>query len=271
MIKTPGILQLIDAELEITIQMSTSEVIHVRIRPGQAKVNDLMKEIETRLGVPPKDQKMYYGKTLLSDTPLRCIPPELLCSSKPTVDVIIPEYIQITVENALGRDLIKLKIDQEKSLRDLMAEIPWCRYLENDQEAVFHVNGRELSHVKDTDTLASLGILSGSQLKVEIRVPFICISVTDLPGFSPSDCLDIRCNPEGTFKDLLRDIQSRTNIEKIDGATFLMKGRIFDPTEDLGSLQGKRFISELITNNRKVKSRKVAYSTLSYSPCSLAS
>ncbi|XP_068699777.1 uncharacterized protein [Montipora foliosa] len=239
-IKTSGDLQLIDAELEITIQVSTSEVIHVSIRPGKAKVNDLMKEIETSIGVPPKDQKMYHGKTLLSDTPSRCIPLELLCSSKPTVDVIIPEYIQITVENAVGRDLIKLKIDQEKSLRDLMAEIPWCRYLENNQEAVFHVNGRELSHVKDTDTLASLGILSGSQLKVEVRVLFISVYITGLPGFSSWNRLDIQCNPEETFKDLLSHIQSRTNIKKIDGATFLMKdrmGRIFDPTEDLGSLQ----------------------------------
>ncbi|XP_068721503.1 uncharacterized protein [Montipora capricornis] len=153
-VKTPVmILQLIDAELDITIKGSTHEVIHVRVRPSQGKVNDVMKQVETRLGGPIKDQKMYHGKMLLSDTPL-----------------------------------------------------------------------------------ASLGIYTGSQLKVEVRVLFISVSITDLPGFLPWDHLDIRCNPKETFKDLLNHIQSRTNIEKIDGATFLMKGRIFDPTQDLGSL-----------------------------------
>ncbi|XP_068721444.1 uncharacterized protein [Montipora capricornis] len=237
-IKTPGMIpQLIDAELDITIKVSTSEMINVRVRPSQAKVNDLMKQVETRLGVPIKDQKMYHGKTLLSDTPRSSLPLEVLCSSNPTVDVTIPEYIEITVENSHNGDLSTLKIDKEKPLSDLMTEIPSCRNLENNQEAVFHVNGRELSNVKDTDTLASLGIYSGSQLKVGVRVLFISVSITDLPGFSPWDRLDIRCNPEETFKDLLNHIQSRTNIEKIDGATFLMKGRIFDPTQDLGSLQ----------------------------------
>ncbi|XP_068699735.1 uncharacterized protein [Montipora foliosa] len=243
-IKTPGMIpQLIDDELDITIKVSTSEIINVRVRPSQAKVNDLMKQVETRLGVPIKDQKMYHEKTLLSDTPRSSLPLEVLCSSNPTVDVTIPEYIEITVENSHNGDLSTLKVDKEKPLSDLMTEIPSCRNLENNQEAVFHVNGRELSNVKDTDTLASLGIYSGSQLKVDVRVLFISVSITDLPGFSPGDRLDIRCNPEETFKDLLNHIQSRTNIEKIDGATFLMKGgikmkgRIFDPTQDLGSLQ----------------------------------
>ncbi|XP_068723775.1 uncharacterized protein [Montipora capricornis] len=237
-IKTPGmILQLIDAELDITIKVSTSEVIPVRVRPSQAKVNDLMKQVETKLGVPIKDQKMYHGKTLLSDTPQSSLPLEVLCSSNPSVDVTIPEYIEITVENSHNGDLRTLKIDKEKPLSDLMTKIPSCRNLENNQEAVFHVNGRELSHVKDTGTLESLGINSGSQLKVEVRVLFISVYITGLPGFSSWNRLDIRCNPEETFKDLLNHIQSRTKIEKIDGATFLMKDRIFDPTQDLGSLQ----------------------------------
>ena len=59
-------LRLIDAELEITVEASSSERFPVKIQPSKANVIDLMAVIEEKLGIPVKDQKVYYGKTRLS-------------------------------------------------------------------------------------------------------------------------------------------------------------------------------------------------------------
>ena len=75
--KSSGNLRLIDSELEITVEASTTERFPVKIRPSKAKVIDLMAEIEQKLGIPVKDQKVYHGMARISDAPRRGLPPKL--------------------------------------------------------------------------------------------------------------------------------------------------------------------------------------------------
>lgn len=164
MLKSGGNLRLIDAELEITVEASSDVFFPIKIKPGKAKVHDLMEQIERQLDVPVKDQKLYHGKTRLSDAPRRGLPDQLICSLQPTVVVLVPEYITITVV-VNGGDTSSVKIDKAKSLRDLIEEIPSCRNLPKNKEGMFYFNGKELCPSKDKGTLTSLGICSGSKLE----------------------------------------------------------------------------------------------------------
>ena len=239
MVKSPQSLILIDVELNITVEASTSETFQVKIRPGEAKIIDLMRKIEVELEVPIKDLKLFHGKTRLSDSPHKDLPEKLIYSLNRTVVVIVPDYIEITIENlscARGKS-IKLKIDKEKHLSDLVQEIPSCRDMDDNQEVMFLVDGKELSPVQDTGTLTSLGICSGSRVKFEVRVVFIKVFVAGVP----QGRLPVQCNPLETFQDLLTHVQSRTYMTEID-ATFSAKGRDFDPKKDLDTLQGNYFV-----------------------------
>lgn len=95
----PGGARLIATELEITIEASSKEIFQVKIHPGRAKVRDIMEQIERKLKVPVKNQKLYHERTRLSDAPSRGLPFRLICSPRPTVVVIVPDYIDITAED----------------------------------------------------------------------------------------------------------------------------------------------------------------------------
>ena len=233
MVESPQSLILIDVELNITVEASKSETFQVKIRPGEAKVIDLMRKIEVELQVPIKDLTLFHGKIRLSDSPHKDLPEKLIYSLNRTVVVIVPDYIDITIENFSCGKSITLKIDKEKHLSDLVQEIPSCRNMDDNQEAMFLVDGKELSPVQDTGTLTSLGICSGSRVKFEVRVVFIKVFVAGLP----QGRLTVQCNSLETFQDLLNHVQSRTNMAEID-ATFSAKGRDFDPKIDLDTLQG---------------------------------
>ena len=238
MIESPGSLILVDVELDVTVEASTNEKFQVKIRPGVAQIIDLMQKIEAELEVPIKDQKLFYGKTRLSDNPHKGLPEKLIYSLNPTLVVIVPDYIEITVENSASGESITLKIDKEKRLTDLVQEIPSYRNMDDNQEAIFLVDGRELSPVLNTGTLTSLGILSGSRVKLVVRVVFIKVFVTGLPQGK----LTVQCNPLETFQDLLSHVQSRTKLKEIGDATFSTKGRNFNPKKDLDTLQGNCFL-----------------------------
>ena len=239
MIESPESLTLVDVELDVTVEASTNKRCQIKIRPGEAKISDLMQKIEAELEVPIKDQKLFYGKTRLSDNPHKGLPEKLMYSLNRTLVVIVPDYIEITVENsATSGESITLKIDKEKRLTDLVEEIPSCRNMDDNQEVMFLVDGRELSPVKDTGTLKSLGICPGSRVKLEVRVLFIKVFVAGLP----QGRLTVQCNPLETFQDLLNHVQSRTKMAKRDDATFSTKGRAFDPKKDLNTLQGNYFV-----------------------------
>ena len=239
MIESPGSLVLVDVELEVTVEVSTNERFQVKIRPGEAKVIDLMQKIEAELEVPIKDQKLFYGKTRLSDNPRKDLPKELVYSLNRTVVVIDPDYIEVTVENSASGESITLNIDKEKRLTDLAQGIPSYRNMDNNQEAIFLVDGREFSPVQDTGTLTSLGILSGSRVKLVVRVVFIEVFVTGLP----LGTLIVQCNPLETFQDLLNHVfPSTTKLKEIGDATFSTKGRNFNPKKDLDTLQGNYFM-----------------------------
>ena len=238
MIESPGSLKLVDVELDVTVEASTNERFQVKIRPGEAKIIDLMQKIEAELEVPIKDQKLFHEETRLSDSPYKDLPEKLINSLNRTVKVIVPDYIEITVENSASGESITLKIDKEKRLIDLALEIPSCGNMDDNQEAMFLVDGRELSLEQDTGTLTSLGICSGSRVKLVVRVLFIKVFVTGLP----QGRLTVQCNPLETFQDLLNHIQSRTNLEEIGDATFSTKGRDFNPKKDLDTLLGNHFI-----------------------------
>lgn len=225
--------------------MSTNEAFPVKIRPGKAKVIDLMVQIERKLEVPIKDQKLYHRNSRLSNTPQRGLPEELICSLEPTVVVIVPEYILITVEESVTGNSSIVKIDKEKSLTDLMEEIPSCRNMQENKRAMFYVNGKELCPSKDEGTLTSLGISSGSKVELKVTISFIEINVAGLPGVSSRREIWFRCEPQETFGDLLNKIEARHNRGKLEGATFTSEQRVFDPEEDTCPLQGISFISNV--------------------------
>ncbi|XP_044176283.1 uncharacterized protein LOC114960801 isoform X2 [Acropora millepora] len=253
-IESPGNLVLVDVELDVTVEASTNERFQVKIRPGEAKIIDLMQKIEAKLEVPIKDQKLFHGKTRLSDNPQKDLPEELVYSLNRTVVVIVPDYIEVTVENSASGESVTLKIDKEKRLTDLAQGIPSYRNTADNQEAIFLVDGRELSPVQDTGTLTSLGILSGSRVKLVVRVLFIKVFVTGLPQGK----LTVQCNPLDTFQDLLSHVQSRTKLKEIGDATFSTKGRNFNPKEDLDTLQdyGIKHRSTLVFKMEEPRSSK---------------
>ncbi|XP_015765340.1 PREDICTED: uncharacterized protein LOC107344210 isoform X4 [Acropora digitifera] len=253
-IESPGNLVLVDVEVDVTVEASTNERFQVKIRPGEAKIIDLMQKIEAKLEVPIKDQKLFHGKTRLSDNPQKDLPEELVYSLNRTVVVIVPDYIEVTVENSASGESVTLKIDKEKRLTDLAQGIPSYRNTADNQEAIFLVDGRELSPVQDTGTLTSLGILSGSRVKLVVRVVFIKVFVTGLP----QGRLTVQCNPLDTFQDLLSHVQSRTKLKEIGDATFSTKGRNFNPKEDLDTLQdyGIKHRSTLVFKMEEPRSSK---------------
>ena len=162
-------LRLIDAELEITVEASSSERFPVKLRPSKANVIDLMEVIEEKLGIPVKDQKIYHGKTRLSDAPRRSLPSRLICSLRPSVVVIVPEYITITVEDMESGEACIVKVDKAKTLKDLVDEISLCRNLsENEKAAVtFYFKGEGLCPSDNDQSLSSLGFGSGSKIQMK--------------------------------------------------------------------------------------------------------
>lgn len=241
---TSGNLKLIDVEMQITVKTSSNKTFPVKIHPGKAKVHDLMKQIEGELDVPFKDQKLYLGRALLSDAPRRGLPRELICSPQPTVDVIVPEYIHITVEDQNG-DSHDIKIDKEKSLAALMEEIPSCRNLQENEEAMFYFKEKQLCASEDEETLTSLGIGSGSKLELQVKITFIEIFV--VVWFSVYS-VRVRCSPQETFKDLVKKVEiAEDKKRKLGKVTFALEERVFDPEHDKGPLQGKTYNFQLFT------------------------
>lgn len=233
-----GNLRLLDAEMQITVKTSSRKTFPVKLHPGKTKVHDLMEQIERELDVPSGDQKLYLGSALLSDAPWKGLPPKLICNPQPTVDVKVPEYIDITVEDQNG-DSHTVKIDKEKSLTALMEEIPLCSSLQENEEAIFFFNGKPLRPSKDEGTLTSLGLCSGSKLELKVNVAFLEIFVD--VWFS-NYAIGLRCSPEETFKDLVKKVEMEDRKRNLEKVTFAMDGRVFDPEKDKGPLQGKLFI-----------------------------
>ena len=170
--KSPGALRnlrLIDAELEITVEASSSERFPVKIRPSKANVSDLMAVIEEKLGIPVKDQKVHHGETQLSDARQTGLPLELICSLQPSVEVTVPEYIIITVEDMESGEGCIVKFDKAKTLKDLVDEIPLCKNMsENEKAAVtFYFKGEGLFPSENDQSLSSLGFGSGSKIEMK--------------------------------------------------------------------------------------------------------
>ena len=227
-------LRLIGNEFEITIETSTETNFSLKVHPGRAKVRDVIEQIERKLKVPHRDQKLYHGRARLSDAPRRDLPYGLICSLQPTLILIIPEYIHITVVNENGV-LHTIKIDKEKSPKELIQEIPSCSSLQQNEEALLFFNGRQMRPTKDERTLARLGLVSGSKLELKVNIVFITVQVY-FPNLLPF--ASVTCSPHETFKDLVKKLETggkRTDLEKV---TFAMQGRVFDPDQDKASLQG---------------------------------
>ena len=162
-------LRLIDAELEITVETSSSERFPVKIQPSKANVIDLMAVIEEKLGIPVKDQKVYHGKTRLSDAPRRSLPSKLICSLRPSVVVIVPEYITITVEDMESGEGCIVKVDKAKTLKDLVDEISLCKNMAETEKAAvtFYFKGEGLCPSENDQSLSSLGFGSGSKIELK--------------------------------------------------------------------------------------------------------
>ena len=229
-------LRLIDTELEVTIETSTEKNFSLKVHPGRAKVCAVMEQIERKLNVPIKDQKLYHGRARLSDAPRRGLPYGLICSPQPTLILIMPEYIHITVANENGV-LHAINIDKEKSLKALLEEIPSCSSLQENEEAILFFNGKQLCPTKDNETLASLGLVSGSKLELKVNIVFITVQVC-FPNLPPTLHISVRCSPHETFEDLVKKLETggkRTEPEKV---TFAMQERVFDPDQDKAPLPG---------------------------------
>ena len=234
------ILRLIDVEIQITVKASSDKVFPVKMHPGKAKVHDLMEQIERELKVPIMDQKLYFGKARLSDTPRRGLPHKLICSPQPTVVAIVPEYIHITVEDQNGESNA-VKIDKEKSLRALMDELPSCSYLQENEEAMFHFNGKQLCPSKDEGTLTTLGVRSGSRLELKVKIIFIEIFIEVL-FLDHTSKVGVRCSPQETFQDLVKKMEMQGKKREQERVKFVIEERVFDPDQDKGPLQGKNVI-----------------------------
>ena len=197
-------------------------------------MRDLMEQIERKLKVPLKDQKLYHGRARLSDAPRRGLPYGLICSPQPTLILIIPEYIHITVANENGV-LNTIKIDKEKSLKALMEEIPLCSSLQENEEAILFFEGRQMCPTKDEGTLTSLGLVSGSKVELKVKINFITVQVC-FPNRSPT--VSVGCSPHETFKDLVKKLETRGKRTELEKVTFAMQERVFDPDQDKAPLQG---------------------------------
>ena len=170
--KSPGKLRnlrLIDAELEITVEASSNERFLVKIQTSKANVIDLMAVIEEKLRIPVKDQKIYHGETRLSDAPHRSLPSKLICSLQPSVFVIVPEYISITVEDMESGEGCIVEVDKAKTLKDLVDEISLCRNMSETEKAAvtFYFKGEGLCPSENDKSLSILGFGSGSKIEMK--------------------------------------------------------------------------------------------------------
>ena len=247
------------------IETSTGPNFSLKVHPGRAKVHDVLKQIQRKLKVPLKDQKLYHGRARLSDAPRRGLPYGLICSPQPILILIIPEYIHITVANENGV-LTTIKIDKEKSLKALMEEIPSCSSLQENQEAIFFFEGRQMSPTKDKGTLASLGLVSGSKLELKVNIIFITVQVC-FPNRTPT--VSVRCSPHETFKDLVKKLKTgrkRTELEKV---TLAMQERVFDPDQDKAPLQGTTdtLLKTIKTLEQETKQKYAQRTIIKYSGC----
>ena len=236
-------LRLIDAEISITV---TSEACSncpfpIKVHPGKVKVHYLMEQIEGKIQVPIRDQKLYHEGNLLSAAPSSYLPDKLICSPRPAVNVIIPEYIHITVEDQSGQSH-SVKLDKEKNLKAVIEEITLCCNLQENEEATFIFNGKHLCPYEDEGTLSSFGICSGSKLELTVRILYIEVKVF----FSDnSSSVRVRCDPQETFQDLVEKIfegHSSSNCR----FTFAIDGREYDADQDKGPLQGIFYSSNII-------------------------
>ena len=171
LVKSPGNLRnlrLVDAELEITVEISSSERFPVKLRPSKANVIDLMKVIEEKLGIPVSDQEIYHGKTRLSDAPRRSLPSKLICSIQPSV-VVTVRYITITVEDMESGDGCIMKVDKRKTLKNLLDEISLCKNMSENEKAsvTFYFKGEGLCPSENDQSLSSLGFGSGSKIEMK--------------------------------------------------------------------------------------------------------
>ena len=112
MIESPGSLILVDDERIFALGAS----LYTKL--GEAQIINLMQKVEAELEVSLKDPHKY-------------LPKELVYSLNHTVVVIVPDYIEITVENSATGGSITLKIEKEKRLTNLAQEIlpggPACK------------------------------------------------------------------------------------------------------------------------------------------------
>lgn len=227
-------MKLIDTELKITIEASSKDMFSIKVHPGRTKVRDVMEQIERKLEVPKKDQKLYLGKTRLSDAPMEGLPHKLICSANPTILVIVPECIQVTLVDQTGKSIV-VKIDKEKGLRALMEEISQRINLQENEEAMLYFEGRQLCPSKDKGNLTSLGIFTGSKLVLKVEILFIEIKVWFSDG---SPTISVRCSPQETFQDLMKKIGKKGKKPRRERVVFAVEERVFDPDQDQGSLQG---------------------------------
>jgi len=197
-----------------------------------------MEQVQRKLNVPIRDQKLYHGRARISDAPRRGLPSELICSPQPTLTLIVPEYIHITVANENGV-LHTIQIDKEKCLKALMEEIPSCSSLRENEEAILYFNGRQICPTKDKGTLTSLGLVSGSRLELKVNIIFITVQVCFPDG---SRTVNVRCDPQETFNDLVNKMEMEGKQRELGKVLFTSQERVFDPDQDKASLQGTTHI-----------------------------
>ena len=91
----------------------------------------------------------------------------LISSLQPTVVVIVPEYINITVQDLDSGENCIVKVDKERTLNDFLVEIPLCRNLPENIKATFYFKGEELLPTQNVETLSSLEFCCGSKLDMK--------------------------------------------------------------------------------------------------------
>ena len=214
--------------------MSSGKNFPVNVHPGKSKVRDVMQLIENVIQVPSADLKLYRGRSRLSDFPYQDLPVELIRDPNPKLVAIIPEYLHLNVKSQDGK-IDTIKVDPEKTLLDLLKELPSCQSLAGNQLVELVFEGHCLNPYTDRRSLQVCNIKSGSTIEVKVNKT-TCVVRVRLPGNSRT--VNITMNPEETFEDLVSRLKKEKREIELKNITFATGDRVFDPKQDKAPLKG---------------------------------
>ncbi|PFX11866.1 hypothetical protein AWC38_SpisGene24267 [Stylophora pistillata] len=155
-----------------------------------------------------RDQELYYERNLLSATPSNHLPVKLICSPRPTVSVLIPEYIYITVEYKSG-DTIYVYITVEYQSGDSIYIYITVEYRSGDSIYIY----------------ITVEYQSGDSIYIYITVEY-----------QSGDSISLKIDKEKNLRELMEEVPSFRNPQEKEKATFVFNGKQLCPSKDKGTI-----------------------------------